>query len=221
MLGRLAGEVEVVHRADHPADRVEKDVEEDHGQRDPLADDPEQDEDVGDHHRREQLEEVLDPEVDDPEAPEVGDREAVARAGEQADRVEGRDRQRGEEEQPGHVAHVLALEAPAQTAVEDRHPEEEPDHQQDLPEAAEVEVLEPLDAEDRAVLAEPAVDAAELADQAAEDDDGERREQPVGEPVLAARLAPGDHRRQEDAGREERGRDEEDRELHVEGAARL
>ena len=32
------------------------------------------------------------------------------RVGEQADSVEGRDRQRGEEEEPGHVAHVLAAQ---------------------------------------------------------------------------------------------------------------
>ena len=92
VLGRLAREVEVVHRADHPADRVEDDVEEDHGQRDPLAHHPEQHEHVGDHHGREQLEEVLHPQVDDPEAPELVDREVLAGAGDQPDRVEGRDR---------------------------------------------------------------------------------------------------------------------------------
>ena len=92
MLGRLAGEVEVVHRPDHAADGVEDDVEEDHGQRDPLAHDAEQHEHVRDHHGGEQLEEVLHPQVHDPEAPELGDREVVAGAGEQADGVEGRNR---------------------------------------------------------------------------------------------------------------------------------
>ena len=221
VLGRLAREVEVVHRADHPADRVEEDVEEDDRQRDPLAHHAEQDEDVGDHHRREQLEEVLDPEVDDPEAPEVGDREAVALAGDQPDGVERRDRERREEEQPRQVAAALARKPAAQRAEDDRGPEEQPDHQQHLPEAPQVEVLEPLDAEDRPVVAEPAVDAAELADQAAEDDDRQRREQPVGEPVLSPRLAARDHRREEDPGRQERGRDEEDRELDVEGAGEV
>ena len=108
VLGRLAGEVEVVHRADHAAERVEDDVEEDHRQRDLLPHHPEQHEHVGDHHGREQLEEVLHPQVDDPEAPELVDREVLAGLGDQADRVEGRDRERGHEEQPGHVARVLA-----------------------------------------------------------------------------------------------------------------
>ena len=48
-------------------------------------------------------------------------------AGEQPDGVEGRDRQRGEEEQPGHVAQVLAAQAPAQAAVEHHDPEEQAD----------------------------------------------------------------------------------------------
>ena len=116
---------------------------------------------------------------------------------------------------------MLAPEAAAQAAEDERRPEEQADHQQHLPEAAQVEVLEPLDAEDRAVLAKPAVDAAELADQAAEDDDRKCGQQAVGEPVLSLRLAPGDHRRQEDPGGEEGGRDEEDRELDVEGAGEV
>ena len=107
----VAREVEVVHRADHAADRVEDDVEVDDGQGRPARDDAEQDEDVGDHDGREELQEVLDPEVHDPEAPEVGGREVDVGPGEQPDGVEGRDRQRGEEEEPRHVAHVLAVAA--------------------------------------------------------------------------------------------------------------
>jgi hypothetical protein len=51
VLGRLAGEVQVVHRPDDAADRVQDDVEEHDGQRDPLAHHAEQHEHVGDHHR--------------------------------------------------------------------------------------------------------------------------------------------------------------------------
>ena len=56
------------------------------------------------------------------------------------------------------------------------------------------------------------------ADQRPEDDDRERAEQREGELALVLRLAPGDHRRQEDAGRDERGRHPEQRELDVPGA---
>jgi hypothetical protein len=75
----------VVHRPDHAADRVEDDVEVDDEERDSLGDHAEQDEDVRDHHGREELEEVFHPQVHDPEAPEVGRRERVVRAREQAD----------------------------------------------------------------------------------------------------------------------------------------
>ena len=92
VLGRLAREVQVVHRADDAAERVQDDVEVDHRQRDPLAHHAEQHEHVGDHHRGEQLEEVLDPQVHDPEAPELGDGEVVAGARDQTDGVERRDR---------------------------------------------------------------------------------------------------------------------------------
>ena len=188
-------------------------------QRDPLAHDPEQDEHVGDHHGREQLEEVLDPEVDDPEAPELGGREVVAGAGDQPDRVEGGDRAGGEEEQPRHVARVLARKAPAQHAPEHHDPDDEADREQHLPEAREVEVLEALQPEPvRGRVLEHAVDAEERADQRPEDDDRERAQQREGELALVLGLAPGDHRRQEDAGGDERGRDPEDRQLHVPGA---
>ena len=56
------------------------------------------------------------------------------------------------------------------------------------------------------------------ADQRPEDDDRERAEQRERELALVARLAPRDHRREEDAGRDERGGDPEDRQLHVPGA---
>jgi hypothetical protein len=75
-----------------PTERVQMMSEEDHRQRDLLAHHAEQDEHVGHHHRGEQLEEVLHPQVHDPEAPELGDGEVIARSGDQPDGVEGRDR---------------------------------------------------------------------------------------------------------------------------------
>ena len=98
-------------------------------------------------------------------------------------------------------------------------PDEQADREQHLPDAREVEVLEALQAEPvRGRVAEQAVDAQEGADQRAEDHHRERAEQQEGELALAARLAPGDHRREEDARGDERGGDPEDRELHVPGA---
>ena len=112
-----------------------------------------------------------------------------------------------------------AAQPPAQHAPEHEDPDEQADRQQHLPEPGEVEVLEALQAEPvrRGVL-EHAVDAEVGADQRAEDHDGERAEQREGELALMLGLAAGDHRRQEDAGGDERRRDPEQRELDVPGA---
>ena len=58
----------------------------------------------------------------------------------------------------------------------------------------------------------------ERPDQRAEDHDRQRAEQRERELALVPGLAPGDHRRQEDPGGDERRRDPEQRELHVPGA---
>ena len=209
----------MVHRADHASRRVEADVEQDHRQGDLLAHHPEQHEHVGHHHGREQLEEVLHPEVDDPEAPELVDREVLAGLRDQADRVEGRNGKRGHEEEPGHVARVLAAQTRAQHPPEHEHPDEQAEREQHLPHACQIEVLEALQAEPvRGCVTQQSVHAQERADQGAEHHHRESPEQHEGELALTARLAPGDHRREEDTRRHERRRDPEDGELHVPGA---
>src|SRR5215217_6291060 len=133
---------------------------------------PQQHEYVGDHDGREELEEVLDPEVDDPESPEVSRREVRFGPGEQPDGIERRYRQRREEEQPRHVAHVLAPQPPAHRPEQHHDPEEEAYREQDLPEAPEVEVLEALVTEPGPQAAREAEDPRPLPDEAPEDDYG-------------------------------------------------
>ena len=158
------------------------------GERDLLADDAEQHEHVGDHHGREQLEEVLHPEVHDPEAPELGGREVVAGAGDQADRVERGDRAGGEEEQPGHVARMLAGAACV------RRTRKSITTQTKRPTVSRIcqsrarsrysNPCSPNQLRDCGVL-QHAVDREVGADQRAEDDDRERAEQHEGELALA------------------------------------
>src|SRR4029450_1036471 len=139
----------MVHSADHTSCRIEQDVQVDHCQCHLLPDHPEQDEDVGDHDGREELEEVLDPQMHDPEAPEVRGGEVRLRPGEQPDGIECRDRQGREEEEPRHVAHVLPPEPSAHRPEEHRNPEEEAYREQYLPKTPEIEVLKTLVAEPR------------------------------------------------------------------------
>ena len=160
-------------------------------QRDPLAHHPEQHEDVGDHHGGEQLQEVLDPEVDDPEAPEVGDREAVVWRW-----PAGRPRRR-----PGSPARrrrtARACCPTCSRRSRPRRPRKRittqrnrPIDQQDLPEAAEVEVLEALVAERSSRSPNQPWMSANSPIRLPNDDHRQRAEQAVGE-LCSGRAARG------------------------------
>jgi hypothetical protein len=105
-----------------PAHGVEDGVEVDDPQRRLLRYHAQQHEDVGHQDGGEQFQEVLDPEVDHPEPPEVADREGGLRAAGQPHRVEERDRQGAVEEQVGEVAPVLARQTATEGAEQDDDP---------------------------------------------------------------------------------------------------
>ena len=87
----LAGEVPVVARADDPAAEVQDGVQVDQARGGLGGDQAHLVEHDRHQHRREELEESLDPEVDDPEAPVVDDGEVGVRAVEERGQVEDRD----------------------------------------------------------------------------------------------------------------------------------
>src|SRR6516165_10532234 len=100
----------------------------------------EQNKDVGDKNRGEQFQKILNPEMNDPEAPEVCTGEMVRGMGEQSDGVEGGDGERGKEEAPGQVSGLLGRKAGAEAAVNHHGPGSEGDGEQDLPEASKIEI---------------------------------------------------------------------------------
>ena len=130
------------------------------------------------------------------------------------------DRGRGAgEHQHQRAAVVAAPQRRPEAAQHEPEPQHEPGEQTDLPGAAEVDVLvalvpEPERQPERQLL----VDREVLARQRSRDDQQQRAEQHVDSQPLEARLAPADHGGQEQAGREERGRDPEDGRLDVPGA---
>ena len=178
VLHRCAGEVQVVHCADDATHRVQDDVEEDELDGDLAAHHAQHHEDVGDHDRGEQLEEVLDPQVHHPEPPELGDGQMRLGAGEHADGVERGDGQAGVEEQPRHVQLALGLQPGPDRAVDDRHPQEQPDDEQNLPEPRQVKVFPLLVEEDRAFGPVDAESAQCRPGQCSGDDDEQGAEQP-------------------------------------------
>jgi hypothetical protein len=82
-----------VHRTDDSADRVEDDLQIDEACRRPLRHDAQEHEHVGDRDGREDLQKILDPEVNDPEPPEVDHGEVRLRSEQHAHAVEDGDRE--------------------------------------------------------------------------------------------------------------------------------
>ena len=62
-----------MHGANHTTGGVEHCIHHDDGDSDALAHHTQEYEDVGNHHSGEEFEEVLNPQVHHPEAPELGD----------------------------------------------------------------------------------------------------------------------------------------------------
>ena len=207
----------MVHGADDAAGRVEDDVQEDDAERDLLPHHAEQHEDVRHHDGREQFEEVLDPQVHDPEAPELRDRDVGARAGHHAHRVEGRNRQGGEHEQPRHVGDVLVVQARAHGAPDDEDPHEQGPCEQDLEDERQVEIL-PLLREQGALGPAQTVLAGGLGQAGQHDDGGRSDQEDPHQDVLPPGLAPRDEGREEQTRSQQAQSGPEQGELNVPGA---
>ena len=185
-----------------------------------LVDEAELGEEEGDGRRGEDLEEALDPEVDDPPAPVLHDGEVRLRREEEAGAVEEADGGRGAREHQDEGAGVVAAPRGREDRAEHQdEPEDEADEEGDLPDAPEVDVLVPLVAEPEAqVEREDLVDREVLPGERPGDDDEERAPEDVHAEALELRLVPSDDRGEEEARREEGGRDPEDAGLDVPGA---
>ena len=173
----------------------------------------------GDHDGGEDLEEALDPEVDHPPPPVLGDRQVGVPVPHQAGDVEQRDRRRGEQEQPQQVpVRVRLPEGRPHRPGHHRQPEEQADRQEELPEPAEVDVLVTLVAEPEVGhVAQPLLDREPLAGHRADDDDQQADEQEVDAQPLELRLVARDGRRHEQPGGQPGAGDPEDGDLRVPG----
>ena len=216
LLGGGTDEVGVVQGTDHATDGVEHGIHHDDGDCDALADHAEEHEDVRHHHGGEQFEEVLHPEVNHPEAPELGDRHVSALAGEQAHCVEHGDGQTREQEQPGEGGLLRALQARGEGSPDDHNPDEHARGEQNLEESRQIQEL-PLLREDgvggdQALLREPFVQ------QRAEHHEDHGTDEDVGQQTLLLRLAAGNQRGDEDTARQERACGPEEGELQVPGS---
>ena len=150
----LAGEVPVVRGADQPAAEVEDGVEIDHADRGDAPDQAELEQDDRDDHRHEELEEALDPEMDDPEPPHVDDRVVGLRAEEERGQVEERDGEGRDQEEDDERPQLGVRARGRDRAAHQPEPEEQTRREQDLPEAADLQVFPALVADPEPQLAE-------------------------------------------------------------------
>ena len=214
---RRTTEVKMVHRADHAADGIEDDVEIDNSRGRGGTNHAQENVDVRHHDGREQFQEILDPEVNDPEPPEVHHGEVDVLAEDHAYGIEKRDGQRTVEEQVRQIARMFVRQTAPQPAYENDDPEEHADGQQDLPKPPEIKVLPALraDPEPRAAGGNDTLEAGRLAQETADDNYHHRAKQDQRQFILVFGLASGDHRGQENPHGEVTGGDKEQRQLNV------
>ena len=183
--------------ADDPAAEIEQRVKIDDARRRRAGDDPELVEDDRDRAGHEQLEKVLDPEMDDPESPQVDDGEVRRGVVKERGHVKDRDRDRGGDEQRGELARFVAAQPRCDRAVQEHDPQHQTGREHHLPRASEVEVFPSLVAEPAPQPPQPLMHSGEFAKQAPNDDQHERDEQHVYPQGLRARLLASDRWRQE------------------------
>src|SRR6185312_9084986 len=145
--------------ADQPAAEYQDDVEVDGAQCGIALHQTELVEDDADHDGHEQLEEALDPQVDDPEPPSVDDREVRRPVVEQGRQVEYRDRRRGDQEEHHERSALPVTQDRPYAAPQQDEPEHQPEREQDLPGAADLEILPALIAEPPPGSTQPLQDA--------------------------------------------------------------
>src|SRR5262249_16926593 len=110
---RTAAEIEMMHGADDAADGVEDGVEINDAQGRLLRYYAQEHEDERHHDGRKQLQKVLNPQVDDPETPEVADSESGLRSACKSNCVEKRNRERAVKEQVRQISETFIHETVA------------------------------------------------------------------------------------------------------------
>src|SRR5579864_5162658 len=93
--------------------------------------------------------------MDDPKSPGIDDRVVGLRAEEQRRQVKHRDRKRGDEKEVCETAPLRIEAGGRHRAPDENEPEHEADDEQNLPEAADLEVFPTLVAEPEPVARQP------------------------------------------------------------------
>ena len=227
---RPAAPIKVVPGPQHAAEEDEDELEVDRALGELAGNQAEGHQQIGAHRDREEFERLFDPQVDDPPAPEVGDRERF---------LDPRERDHAEDVEHGDVDgrgpdQMLEADLPApellrrfddRVAARPQRPEHEAapaqqrHEEQDLPEAPELDVGQALVSEPEPAFVDQPLDAEVIAEQRGTDHEQRDPEQEIDEESLPLRLAPsGDRRRDEQPARDPAEPDPDDRRLEVEAS---
>src|SRR6516162_8681865 len=179
--------------ADKPATKDEDNIEIDNPQCGRPLHQPEPIEDDRDDDRDEQLEEAFDPEMDDPEAPGIGDGIVGRSIKKQSRQVEYRDRRSGDQKEGDETAPLRVAPRRRHRAPQQAKPEDEADGEQYLPEAADLKIFPALVAEPEPDVAQPLKEPGPLAEQAPNDDDQDSGEQQMSSSPFAGGLTTAEH----------------------------
>ena len=178
-------------------------------------------EEEGDHGGGEDLEEAFHPEMDHPPAPVFDDGQVGVLAPGEAGAVEEADGPGGEQEEVQQVALFAGdLERRARGADHQEQPDEQSNEQQNLPAAAQIDILVPLVPPEEGVgIGEFVLDAHPFAGERADHNEQQGAEQDVDAERLELGLFAADERSDEETGGEPGSGNPEDADLHVPGAA--
>src|SRR5215831_4547589 len=178
-------------------------------------------EDDRDDDRDEQLEEALDPEVDDPEAPGIGDGVVGRPIKEQSGQVECRDRRGGDQKEIDETAPLRIMPSRRHSAPQQPEPEDETDGEQYLPKTPDLEEFPALIAEPEPGTAQPLKEPHPLAKQTSDNDHEESGEQQVNGAALPGGFAAAKHAADKQGTAHISGGDPSEEKAAVDGAVAL
>ena len=173
---RLSRPVPVMTGADQSAQEIEDGIQIDGAQRRDPPHQPHFVEDDGDHHGDEEFEESFHPQMDDPETPGVHHRVVCLRAVEERGHIEQRNGEGRDQEEICEAAPYRVAPRGRHRAPDEEKPEQKARGQQELPEAAKLQILPSLIAEPEPRFGKPLQDADPFAQHASGDDDDKRTE---------------------------------------------
>src|SRR6185312_9748997 len=162
----LTGPVPMMARADEAAAEIEDRVQVNRAQRSETLDEAHLIENDRYDYGDEELEEALDPQMNDPEAPRIDDGVVGLRTEEQRRQIEERDGEGRDQKEVGKAAPFRIAAGGRHRAPDEEEPIQQTDGEQDLPETPDLQIFPALIAEPEPAVWKPLEQARPFAEHA-------------------------------------------------------